>query len=208
MSIEEFTAEYEKEKRSRYWFFDYQKPRYVPDVLFAQSHLTGGLEYAIYHSATCDKGVNYLSGFVVLVRTQRKSYVQKLIAEAKWWPVTNATACFSYVKHPTGNVVDGPHEFGQWKVGLHQKVPLEKRLAPFREAIKAGKTLSQIADDEKLLPLLAKYPRLYRHLKEIYEVPTSDEEDEEEEEVVEEGQIPESLEKHPSLPPTQDMLAD
>lgn len=59
---------------------------------------------------------------------------------------------------------------GPWEHGepAHQRQGERVDLVKFREAVKSGKRLREIAEDDELLPTLTKYPRIYEKLSSIY----------------------------------------
>lgn len=96
-------------KTSRWWVFTLHEPRCLPDF-----SLFPCVRYAVHSEEISDSGKYHLQGYVELTRTQRLSFMKKILRRAHWemryGTQAEAIAYCSKTTDPT--FLDGPHIYG------------------------------------------------------------------------------------------------
>lgn len=121
--------------QSKFWVYTLNNPEVPTDW-------TDKCKYAVYQNEVGENGTPHEQGYIELARSQRLSYVRKLLSKAHWEPRRGTAQdardyCMSTGKHSAKPRVSGPFEYGTFtneRPGKRNDVEL------IHEEIKAGKT--------------------------------------------------------------------
>lgn len=159
-------------RRSKHWCFTCNNPT-VPELTFSSETVA----YAVYQLETGESGTPHFQGYIQLTGKlgKRIPAVRKILAKAGY-PNPHLEArrgtteqCITYCSKDEGRVA-GPFFFG---TPFFSQQGSRTDLHALRDAVKEKRKFSDIADDDSLLPVLAKHYRFEGRLRENYSMADS-----------------------------------
>lgn len=155
-----------KTTSGRYWCFTFNNPEWTPDTTLQEAYTEGRIRYAVFQGEISESGTYHFQGFISLCRAQRLSFMRKLMPGCHLSLARNAIAAEAYCrKDDTRN--DGPYTIGVWepeKVGSGKRSDLLK----LRDAVREGRTIKELIENDELAPALLRHGRAYERLIELY----------------------------------------
>lgn len=115
-----------------------------------------------------ETGQVHWQGYVQFSERLRLTAVKKLNPHAHWEPARgspndNINYCTKALSRKPGTEV--------WQVGIVKSAGIRSDLLALRDAVKTGKTRKDLFNDDYLMPIFARYPKLYDSLCLTYRRP-------------------------------------
>lgn len=152
----------------RYWCFTINNPDYTPDAILEEALREKRIKYAVFQGEIGESGTYHIQGFIQLCRAQRLSFMRKLVPGAHLSIARNVLAAEAYCRKDDTRI-DGPCTIGDFNI---EKVGAGKRsdLLKLRDAVREGKTIRDLVEDDDLAPTVLRHGRAYDRLLELYSI--------------------------------------
>lgn len=127
-----------------------------PDGLIDWS-LYPQVRYAVYQLEIGENGTEHFQGHVQFDRSQRLSFVKKILDRAHWEPARDIEASIKYCQKTEGRI-EGPWTYGELRTQGKGSKP-HQGLLSLKRALDAGADLEVLAKEEAYFPEWVKHSR-------------------------------------------------
>ena len=158
--------------QSKHWCFTCNNPSSSLKLLFDAETVA----YAVWQYEKGESGTPHFQGYLQAHKVIRLTGVRKILEKAGYANAHvevkkgSVEQAVSYCKKDEGRI-SGPFEFGELPARKPAPVGQGERtdLIKLREAVKSKRKFVDIADDDDLLPVLAKHHKFEAKLREAYQ---------------------------------------